>query len=200
MAFNEKLKNASKAFTGPLEFLNTYTYIMDDTGLLNGLGASAEFAAGVSFWNKYGRTLYNASVAQLAYNASFANGTARPKPVLRTTSQSRMTNSQINWALGFFGSTFTKTPDPTFANATSDFEVVIIPEGGTENNTLASYDVCVNDYDDILGYLGDLDGMVYVGKYLKAATARLQAYAPQGYTFTTNDTFAMQVSILSCLQ
>ena len=46
-------------FTGPLEFLNTYQYQMSG-GFLTGLGASAEFQAGVKFWNRYGRTLYNA--------------------------------------------------------------------------------------------------------------------------------------------
>jgi hypothetical protein len=33
----------------------------------------------------------------------------------------------------------------------------VIPEGGTENSTLASYDGCFNDNDLITGSLGDLD-------------------------------------------
>ena len=184
--------SSSGAFTGPLTFLNTYQYILQDTGLLTGLGASTEFMAGVTFWNRYGRTLYNATVAQLAYNASAADGSARPKPVLRTTGQSRIENSQINWALGFFGPSFMKTPNPTLANFTSEFDVVIIPEGGTENNTLASYDSCFNDKDQVIGYLGDLNLFQYIPKYLGAATARLQKYAPSGFTFTVNDTYAMQ--------
>ena len=52
-------------FTGPLEFLNTYQYELSGS-VLTGLGASAEFQAGVTFWNRYGRTLYNASAGQLA--------------------------------------------------------------------------------------------------------------------------------------
>lgn len=84
--------------------------------------------------------LYNATVAQLAYNSTFNNGTTRPPVVLRTTGQSRIENSQINWALGFFGPSFETVPSPTLANWTDPFRVVIIPEGGTENNTLASYD------------------------------------------------------------
>lgn len=124
---------------------------MQDTGYLTGLGASTEFASGISFWNRYGRTLYNASVAQKSYNASYGNGTARPQVVLRTTSQSRIENSRITWALGFFGPSFVTIPNPTPANWTDPFRVVIIPEGGTENNTLASYDSCFNDYDDIIG-------------------------------------------------
>ena len=178
-------------FTGPLDFLNTYHYEMLES-YLTGLGASTEFQAGVTFWNRYGRTLYNASVGQTAYNASFPNGTARPKPVLRTTSQSRIYDSEINWSLGFFGPSFGVVPNPNLTNASSPFNLVIIPEGGTENNTLASYDSCFNDNDDVIGFLGDSDLFAYIPKYLKNATARMQKYAPAGFTFTTNDTYAMQ--------
>ena len=148
--------------------------------------------AGVQFWNRYGRTLYNASVAQLAYNASYPNGTARTKPVLRTTGQSRIWNSQINWALGFFGISFQEVPDPTLANYTAPFNVVVIPEGGTENNTLASYDSCFNDNLAPEGQLGDLDVLNYLHVYLPDATKRMQQYAPAGFTFNVNDTYAMQ--------
>jgi hypothetical protein len=83
--------NPSKQFTGPLAFLNTYKYQMGES-FLTGIGAVTEFQSGVTHWNRYGRILYNATLGQLAYNASFSNGTARPKPVLRTTSQSRIWN------------------------------------------------------------------------------------------------------------
>ncbi|KAJ8609212.1 hypothetical protein MRB53_039248 [Persea americana] len=194
--FAVKVKNFTTAhpgagFTGPLSFLNTYRYDLSSS-LLTGIGAVTEFNAGVTFWNRYGRILYNATVGQLAYNATYANGTARPKPVLRTTSQSRIWNSEINWALGFFGPSFQATPDPTLTNWTSSYEVVIIPEGGTENNTLASYDSCFNDNNDVPGYDGDDDLFAYIPKYLGNATARLQKYAPAGFTFNTNDTYAMQ--------
>ena len=193
--FASKVLNFTKAstskFTGPLAFLNSYRYQMSE-GYLTGLGASSEFMAGVTFWNRYGRTLYNATVGQLAYNASFANGTARPKPVLRTTSQSRIYNSEINWALGFFGPSFDIVPNPNITNASTPFNLVIIPEGGVENNTLASYDSCTNDNDDVIGYIGDSDLYAYIPKYLKNATARMQQYAPKNFTFTTNDTYAMQ--------
>ena len=117
-------------------------------------------------------------MGQVAYNTSFPNGTSRSKPVLRTTGQSRIENSQINWALGFFGSSFQVVPDPTFENATSPFDVVIIPEGGTENNTLASYDSCANDNVDSIGYIGDPDLFSYIPRYLSDATKRLQQYVP----------------------
>ncbi|KAF4634281.1 hypothetical protein G7Y89_g3829 [Cudoniella acicularis] len=184
--------NSTASFTGPLRFLNTYNYIMQDTGLLTGIGATSEVAAGVLFWNRYGRTIYNASQAQLAYNASYPNGTARPPVVLRTTSQSRIHNSLINWALGFFGVSWQTVPNPTLANFTNPYRVVVIPEGGTENDTLASYDSCFNDNDDTIGYLGDDDLFTYIPKYLGPATARLQKDAPSGFTFNVNDTYAMQ--------
>ena len=159
---------------------------------LTGLGAVTEVAAGVTFWNRYGRTLYNASLGQLEYNATYTNGTARRKPVLRTTDQSRIQNSEINWALGFFGTSFQVTPDPTLENFTSPYDVVIIPEGGTENNTLASYDSCPNDNVDSIGFIGDDDVFSYIPKYLTNATARLQQYVPSSLKLTTNDTYAMQ--------
>ena len=164
---------------------------MNDTGLLTGIGATTEFQSGVSFWNRYGRTLYNASVAQLSYDPKFPNGTAREPVVLRTTGQSRIENSQINWALGFFGPSFETVPNPTFENISSPFEVVIIPEGGTENNTLASYDSYFNE-NDAGGAIGDEILFTYLPKYLGPATARLQKYAPSGFELTTNDTYAMQ--------
>jgi len=184
--------NADAGFTGPLTFLNTYQYQMDES-YLTGIGATTEFQSGVAFWNRYGRTLFNATPGQLQYNASYENGTARPKPVLRTTGQSRIENSQISWSLGFFGPSYYPAQDPTlsaFSNG-SLFDVVIIPEGGTENNTLASYDSCFEDY--FTWDFGDLDLFFqYVPLYIGAATARMNAYAPDGFTFNDNDTYAMQ--------
>jgi hypothetical protein len=174
-----------------LVFLNTYKYQIGES-YLTGLGAAAVFQSGAVHWNRYGRLLYNASVSQLAYNASNPDGIPRLKPVLRTTSQSRMWNSQINWALGFFSASFTTTPNPTLAGATAPFDVVIIPEGGSENNTLASYDSCANDNIEPIVDMGDQDLEKYVAVYMKAAVARMQQYAPAGFAFTVNDTYAMQ--------
>lgn len=78
-------------------------------------------------------------------------GTARPKPVIRTTGQSRIQNSQISWALGFFGPSFYEIADPELTSFTNGslFDVVVIPEGGVENNTLASYvrDLVATQYE-----------------------------------------------------
>lgn len=188
--FAQKLQNlttanASAVFTGPLSFLNGYSYNLGSSYLV-GQGAVQSFSAGVTFWQRYGRILYNATSGQLAYNASYPNGTARVKPTLRTTGQSRIYNSEINWALGFFGTSFMKTPNPTVANASMPYDLVIIPEGGTENNTLASYDSCFNDNDSGIGDIGDQDLEQYLTIYLADATSRLQAYAPAGFELTVN--------------
>ena len=187
----KRSSNSSSQFSGPLTFLNSYQ-IDIGSAYLTGIGASQLFQSGVTFWNRYGRTLYNATQAQLAYNATFANGTTRPKLTLRTTSQSRIENTQINWALGFFGPSYQVTPVPTLGNWTSPFNVVIIPEGGTENNTLASYDSCANDNLNVPGYIGDLNLLTYLPIYLSDAQKRLSQYFPSSFNLTFNDTFAMQ--------
>ncbi|UNI24664.1 3-phytase [Purpureocillium takamizusanense] len=183
------------SFGGPLKFLNTYTYILNDTGLLTGVGAATEFSAGISFWNRYGRTLYNASAAQLQYGPVFANnGSARrPRVTLRTTGQSRIENSQINWALGFFGPSFNATPDPALTQWAAPFEVVIIPEGGTENNTLASYDSCFNDNSEANLDIAARHQDAYKKNYLRSVVQRLQEDAPAGFEFTYQDAYAMQM-------
>ena len=183
--------STSTQFSGPLSFLNSYQYDIG-SAYLTGIGASQLFLSGVTFWNRYGRLLYNATQAQLAYNATFANGTSRPKLTLRTTGQSRIENTQINWALGFFGPSYQATPVPTLGNWTSPFNVVIIPEGGTENNTLASYDSCFNDNEDVPGFIGDLNLLSYLPVYLSDAQSRLAQYVPSTFNLTINDTFAMQ--------
>lgn len=183
--------SSSSSFSGPLAFLNHYSYTLSES-LLTGVGATTEFSNGVAFWNRYGRLLYDAVPGQTAYNGSFTNGTARPKPVLRTTSQSRIRNSQISWALGFFGPSFAASPDPTLAGWTDAFDVVVIAEGGTENNTLAAYDSCHDDTLEPVVDMGDHDLWAYLSVYLAAATARLQAHAPAGFALTVNDTYAMQ--------
>ncbi|KAH0294072.1 phosphoglycerate mutase-like protein [Aureobasidium namibiae CBS 147.97] len=186
--------NSSSSFSGPLSFLNSYKYQMNES-YLTSIGARTEFGLGVDFWNRYGRILYNASAGQVSYDTNLPNGTARPKPVLRTTSQSRIRESQINWALGFFGPTYETVPVPKLTNYTSGdfFDLVIIPEGGTENNTLASYDSCFNDFLTGIGDLGDQDVFTYIPRYLQSATSRLQKYVPADFKLSTNNTYAMQL-------
>ncbi|KAL8634369.1 MAG: hypothetical protein Q9228_008037 [Teloschistes exilis] len=139
-------EEGTSAFTGPLSFLNTWQYYLG-SGLLLPTGAAQDFTSGARFWNERGRLLYNASIGQPFYNATFNNGTARPLPLLRTTSQERILDSALAWAggellgrnyrqvdtdltKGFFG------PE----NATSKYNLLVIPEGGTE----ASLRLCLS--------------------------------------------------------
>ncbi|KAK2069973.1 hypothetical protein P8C59_004512 [Phyllachora maydis] len=183
--------NGSQSFIGSLAFLNTYRYVLAE-GVLTNIGAATEFQAGAAFWNRYGRLLYDAAPGQVAYNASLPDGTGRPRPVLRTTGQSRIQNSQVNWALGFFGPSFRAAADPGLTGWTAPFDVVVVPEGGTENNTLASYDSCPNAGASPVADMGDVALEAFLPRYLAAATARLQAFAPAGFVLTVNDTYAMQ--------
>ncbi|EJU00483.1 phosphoglycerate mutase-like protein [Dacryopinax primogenitus] len=175
---------AGGKFTGPLSFLSGYQQEIDSSGLLVETGAAQLFTSGTQFWNLYGRLLYGAKAGQPYYNASNSDGTARTKPVLRTTSQARIFQSAIFWAQGFFGYQ---------TNVSDLYDLVVIPEGGTENNTLASYDSCFNDDLAPLGILGDNDVFTYIPLYLQDATARLQQYVDgENFTLTVNDTYSMQ--------
>lgn len=204
IGFADKVANFSRdnsdgKFEGPLSFLNSYKNIMNNTGYLTGRGGSTEFARGVAFWNHYGRTLFNASFAQLQYEDVFAgNGSARPKITMRTTGQSRIENTQINWSLGFYGESFNSTPDHELTNWTAPFKVVTIPEGnatkGGENNTLASYDSCTNDNNNDNLNIAEFHKDNYKKAYLRGAAHRLQSYAPKGFNFTVFDAFAMQMT------
>ncbi|POS88371.1 hypothetical protein EPUL_000113 [Erysiphe pulchra] len=183
-----------KSFEGILGFLNSWQNLFNGGEFLTGLGAASQFTAGVNFWNQYGRVLYNASSGQLAYDPNFPNGTARPPVVLRTTEQSRIYNSQINWALGFFGSSRQKKPNPSFENVTQPYEVVIIPEESNErwNNTLAPYISCPNFYKPNIGYMGEYVQRDYITGYLGPATERIQKIAP-GLNLSKDDVHAMQL-------
>lgn len=147
--FASKVRNFTAArpdakFRGPLDFLNTWTYELGEgplEGTLTAPGSVTEFTSGVKFWNDYGRLLYNATAGQPRYNASLVKDS---KPILRTTSQERILLSAEYWATGFFG-----------FNSSDNYDLVIIPEGGADNNTLASYDSCPSFYNSSIYYLGD---------------------------------------------
>ncbi|KHJ34156.1 putative repressible acid phosphatase [Erysiphe necator] len=186
---------SKKSFNGTLEFLNSWQNIFNSGEFLTGSGAASQFAAGVNFWNQYGRILYNAPSGQLAYDPNFPNGTARPPIVLRTTEQSRIYNSQINWALGFFGSSRQKTPNPSLTNVTQPFKVVIIPEESNEkwNNTLAPYMSCSNFFMPEIGWMGEYIHEKYVAKYLDPAVKRFRNLIPEGLMLSTGELHGMQL-------
>lgn len=171
--FAAKVANYSKAHSnaavgrGPLAFLSDWVYTLS-LDLLVTTGASTEATAGANFWTNYGRLLYRAGPGVAGWNQSlnvYPNGTARPTPVFRTTSEARILESARWWLSmsslyllschdlitenshptgGFFGN--------TGANSSYDqYNLVIIPEIDPFNNTLASYDSCPRD--EVEGYV-----------------------------------------------
>ena len=102
--FGQKVANYSKAHpgekigNGPLDFLDRWNYAIGQDTLLT-KGAATEAMAGADFWDRYGRLLYRAG-SMAGWDESlntFPNGTARPKPVFRTTSQARILESARWW-------------------------------------------------------------------------------------------------------
>ena len=103
--FSKKLANYNKAHPnvtvgqGPLSFLSDWEDLMG-SNLLLVTGAATEASRGAQFWTKYGRLLYHAHAEVPSWQESlnvYANGTARPKPVFRTTSQARILESARWW-------------------------------------------------------------------------------------------------------
>ncbi|KAJ5726309.1 Histidine phosphatase superfamily clade-2 [Penicillium malachiteum] len=187
--FAAKLANYSKAHpdstsaTGPLKFLNNWEYILGEDLLLEN-GAATEATSGANFWINYGRLLYRAGRKNLAaWSTSlnvYSNGTARPTPVFRTTSQARILESARWWLSGFFGN--------SGANTSYDqYDLVIIPEEYGFNNTLASYEACTGDMSE-----GDNAAEVFVSRYTKDARSRLSSYLPRDFNLTASNVLAMQ--------
>lgn len=166
-AFAQKVKNysrlhASKVGKGPLAFLNEWEYMLaEDT--LQVTGAATEATSGASIWSKYGRLLYRAGPGVAAWDSSlnvYPDGSARLKPIFRTTSQARILESARWWLSRYFSSP--ETPrlcllhliltaaggffGNTGANSSyAEYDLVIIPEGDGLNNTLASDHSCPGD-------------------------------------------------------
>ncbi|KAK1147226.1 hypothetical protein N8T08_001965 [Aspergillus melleus] len=187
--FASKLVNYTKEHSkdvasGPLKFLNNWEYVVGEDTLMEN-GAATEDTSGANFWVKYGRLLYRADRDTVAaWNESlnvYENGTARPKPVFRTTSQGRIFESAKWWLSGFFGNS-------SAHNSEDQYDLVVIPEGnGFFNNTLASYDSCPGDQT-----AGDRSAEVFIQKYTKNAISRLSSYFSSDFNLTSVDVLAMQ--------
>ncbi|KAJ6106524.1 hypothetical protein N7512_010041 [Penicillium capsulatum] len=190
--FADKLKNYTKAHpkkalaSGPLKFLNSWEYVLGADTLME-TGAATEAASGAKFWIQYGRLLYRPDREHVAaWDKSlnvFSDGSARPKPVFRTTSQARILESARWWLSGFFGN--------SGANSSYDqYDLVVIPEQSDFNNTLASYEACVGDTTN--GYEGDNSAATFIARYTQDARSRLSSYLPKDFNLTSRDVLAMQ--------
>ncbi|KAI0936637.1 hypothetical protein AcW1_000823 [Taiwanofungus camphoratus] len=149
--------------TGPLEFLNTWTYKLG-AEILTPFGREQLFDLGIGFRVKYGDLLKGFTGL----------------PVFRTTSESRMVDSALNFAAGFFG-----VPQYT----TSYYESIIIESSGY-NNTLAPWNACPNA-NNAIGNLGGVASGNWSQVYLKNTVPRLQQYL-KGVTLDVSQVYAMQ--------
>ncbi|EED80594.1 predicted protein [Postia placenta Mad-698-R] len=141
---------------GPLEFLNTWTYKLG-AEILTPFGRQQLYDLGVAARVKYGELL---------------NGFTS-LPVFRTTSESRMVQSALNWAAGFFG----------VEHYESSYHQLIIIEDEGYNNTLAPI-TCIGPADN--WYFSN-----WTQIYLKNTVKRLQQHL-DGVELNTDIVFAMQ--------
>lgn len=154
--------NSNFSASGPLSFLNTWSYKLG-AELLVPVGTAQLFDSGVHHYLRYGQ-LYNST-------------TQPHKPVIRTTSQSRMLNSAKYWILGFFG-----------LDGASAANLEVIIEAAGFNNTLAPYETCNNS--DTLTVGDNYLVPTWNAIYLPNITQRLAPYV-SGLNLTDDMTFGM---------
>jgi hypothetical protein len=161
---NENAENVTA--TGPLSFLDDWTYKLGNEGLTP-FGRSQLYDLGVSMRMRYGFLLKNFSETNTL-------------PVFRTESQTRMLNSAQNFALGFFGYPLE-----------GQYQQQIMIEAKGFNNTLAPYRSCANNDVPHRGYRGQPYADAWKAVYLRDTVPRLQQYL-DGVELDIEDVYAMQ--------
>ncbi|KAJ6496230.1 acid phosphatase [Mycena sanguinolenta] len=136
--------------SGPLAFLNTWTYKLG-AEILTPFGRAQLFELGVGFRVKYGDLL-----------KGFTD-----LPVWRTTSEERMVDSALHFAAGFFGVQEYQT----------DYHQLIEIEAQGFNSTLAPYDQCPNANNIIAATATNFTtqwGSIYLAKAQKRLAPHLK--------------------------
>ena len=164
--FGEKVQDAVKAgklkASGELEFLYNWNYDLGQKILVHN-GAQEMFMSGVKAYYDYAKLL--------------SNFTAH-KPVVRTSSHSRVLDSARYWTLGFFG-----------WDATDKMHLEVLTEDDFQNLTLAGKNACRNaDSDDY--ELSVNVSAIWQNIYLQAPKARLQKNL-KGIDLTITDVYNM---------
>ncbi|KAF8191057.1 histidine phosphatase superfamily [Mycena galopus ATCC 62051] len=149
--------------SGPLAFLNTWTYKLG-AEILTPFGRAQLFELGVGFRVKYGDIL-----------KEFTD-----LPVWRTTSEERMVDSALHFAAGFFG----------VQEYQNDYHQLIEIEAQGFNSTLAPYDQCPNANNAISAAAANFTNQ-WESIYLADAQKRLAPHLT-GFTLNTTWLFAMQ--------
>ncbi|KAJ3569059.1 hypothetical protein NP233_g5303 [Leucocoprinus birnbaumii] len=158
--------SAGKGFeaTGDLQFLRNWTYKLG-AEILTPFGRSQLYDLGVGFNVRYGELLKG----------------FKDLPVFRTTSESRMIDSALNFAAGFFGL-------PDYAK---NYHQLIEIESTGFNTTLAPYYSCPNANGDIYTYGNSHFTDQWKNIYLAGARKRLSRHLP-GFNLTIADAYQMQ--------
>ncbi|ODQ67933.1 phosphoglycerate mutase-like protein, partial [Nadsonia fulvescens var. elongata DSM 6958] len=180
------LKNSTSEPLPPFEWIKDWNYTLG-AELLTPLGVATEFSAGAKFWSDYGQALFKTD--QQFYSPkinTYSNGTQRPIPVIRATTQSRIQTSAEAWAAGFFG----QYSGQSYAEKDTSklYDLVLQYETAGNNNTLASYYACNIPIEKFPG-IPKKD--VWINNYLNDTVIRLQNYLP-GIKLTNSDAYNMQ--------
>ncbi|TFY81485.1 hypothetical protein EWM64_g2528 [Hericium alpestre] len=166
--FAAKVHNATAGSgfnaTGPLEFLNEWTYKLG-AEILTPFGRSQLYNLGVGFRVRYGELLKGFS----------------DLPVWRTTSEERMVDSALQFGAGFFG----------VQSYQDDYHQLVEIESRGFNSTLAPYDQCANANNAIAG-LGGLQSDKWAAIYTQPAIKRLQKKIKGNLKLTASDITGMQ--------
>ncbi|KAG1818118.1 phosphoglycerate mutase-like protein [Suillus subaureus] len=152
--------------TGPLSFLDDWTYKLVSQGLTH-FGRSQLYDLGVSMRMRYGFLLKNFSETNTL-------------PVFRTASATRVLNSAQNFALGFFGYPLE-----------GQYQQQIMIEAKGSNNSLCPQRSCANNDDPDRGYRSQTHVNTWKAVYLKDTVPRLQQYL-DGFELDVEDAYAMQ--------
>ena len=162
----QKVRNASKAgklkATGDLAFLKHWNYSLGEAVLVH-QGAKECFDSGVKMYYDYGKLMKNLT---------------KHKPVVRTTSQSRMLDTARYWTLGFFG-----------WDATDKVNIEVLQKAKKQNATLEPDETCKNADDDDFNFGKKLTAQ-YTKTFLPKLHKRLQK-SVSGFNFTEQDAYSM---------
>ncbi|ANB11052.1 acid phosphatase PHO11 [Sugiyamaella lignohabitans] len=218
----EKLMKMPPPPSKQFEWISKWNYTLG-ADLLTARGVGTEFKSGSDYWGSHGVALYNATSNgnnELFYSPKlnvYENGTSRPVPVLRATTQSRIETSARAWAAGFFGvyggqiynvvenshdgsknnngdgtgwNSPVKPDSPV--NYVSDagiYKLVLQAENHGNNNTLASYYACPNDNSD---NIGKEKKYAWIDNYLAPAAVRLNKVFPDYGNMTAGEVYDLQ--------
>ncbi|KAK9452061.1 histidine phosphatase superfamily [Limtongia smithiae] len=188
--FTQKLYSMTEDPAPSVAWMKDWRMTLNDE-LLLASGVATEFTSGSMFWETHGRLLFNATKkGEMFYHPSlnvYPNGTARPKPVLRTTDQSRIMTSARAWAAGFFG-IYSGEPNAPMDNDTL-YTMVAMEEAMYVNNTLASYYSCPNSQSKRFT-IGSRIYREWVAVFLQDASVRLTKLLPS-ITITPMDCYSI---------